>query len=175
MPPRPCGTDRLDIEPAEVSTLRSRADVKERSALPKRQVMEYELTWFDPSLVIIRMSGVPRNEDFAAATREWLSSPKFRPGMDRINDLSALDATAMSARDIERIAIAGAEFGKMKSGQDELMGRLVMVTGDSPLMHGLSRMFEAYFRANIEAPFHYFKTLDEALAYLRPGEMRPAS
>lgn len=133
--------------------------------------MEYELIWFDPKLVIIRVSGAPRAEDFIAATREWLSSPKFIPGMDRVTDLSELDATAVSAEGIERIATAGAGFGK---GKPE-MGRLVMVTGDSPLKFGLSRMFASHFEANVEAPFHFFKTLDEALAFLRPDGVQPAS
>jgi hypothetical protein len=133
--------------------------------------MDYELNWPDPMLVIIRVSGAPRAEDFIAATREWLSSPKFVPGMDRVTDLSELDAAAVSAEDIERIATAGAKFG---SGRSE-MGRLVMVTGDSPLKFGLSRMFASHFEANVEAPFHFFKTLDEALAYLRPDGLLPVA
>lgn len=130
--------------------------------------MEYELIWVDPMLVICRMCGVPRIEDFVAATREWVSNPKFVPGMDRVNDLSELDTSAVSADDIERIATAGAGFGKKSE-----MGRLVMVTGDSPTMFGLSRMFAAHFSASVEAPFHFFKTLDEALAFLRPDESQP--
>jgi hypothetical protein len=132
--------------------------------------MDYELIWPDRMLVIIRVSGAPRAEDFIAATRDWLSSPKFVPGMDRVTDLSELDATAVSAEDIKRIATAGARFG---SGRSE-MGRLTMVTGDSPLKFGLSRMFASHFEANVEAPFHFFKTLDEALAYLRPDGLLPA-
>ena len=135
-----------------------------------RSSMEYELIWYDPMLVICRVSGQPRAEDFIAATREWLSSSKFIPGMDRVTDLSELDATTVSADVIERIATAGAGFGK---GKPE-MGRLVMVTGDSPVKYGLSRMFEAHFRANVEAPFHFFKTVDEALAFLRPDGALPA-
>lgn len=133
--------------------------------------MDYELIWPDPMLVIIRVSGAPKAEDFIAATREWLSSPKFVPGMDRVTDLSALDATAVRAEDVERIATAGARFGSDKAG----MGRLVMVTGDSPLKFGLSRMFASHFKAKTEAPFHFFRTLDEALAYLRPDGLLPAS
>ena len=131
--------------------------------------MEYELIWVDPMLVICRVSGTPRAEDFVAATREWLSSPKFIPGMDRVTDLSELDATAVSSDFIERIATAGAGFGDKKN-----VGRLVMVTGDSPLKFGLSRMFASHFSADVEAPFHFFKTLDKALAYLRPDESQPA-
>ncbi len=132
--------------------------------------MNYELIWPDSMLVIIRVSGAPRAEDFIAATREWLSSPKFIPRMDRVTDLSELDAKAVSAEDIERIATAGAKFGNKSE-----MGRLVIVTGNSPLKFGLSRMFASHFKANVEAPFHFFKTLDEALAYLRPDGLLPAS
>ena len=137
--------------------------------------MEYELIWHDPSLVIIRMSGEPQAEDFIAATREWLTSPRFRPDMDRINDISGLNATGMSAQDIERIATMGAMAGKEKAGTKELKGRLVTVTGDSPLKFGLSRMFEAYFQTHAEAPFHFYPTLEEALAFLRPNESRSES
>ncbi|MGA9761368.1 MAG: hypothetical protein WBQ14_02990 [Gaiellaceae bacterium] len=93
--------------------------------------------------------------------------------MDRINDLSGLDATVLSAAQIEQIATAGARMGKEMSGMNELPGRLVMVTGDSPLKYGLSRMFEAYFQANVEAPFLFFETLEEALDYLRPDVSQP--
>jgi len=139
-------------------------------AADTRVLMEYELIWVDPMLVICRVSGVPRAEDFIAMTREWLSSSKFAPGMDRVTDLTDLDAKTVSADVIERIATAGAGFGK---GKPE-MGRLVMVTGDSPVKFGLSRMFASHFKTHVEAPFHFFKTLDEALAFLRPDGLQPA-
>jgi len=132
--------------------------------------MEYELIWPDSMLVICRVSGAPRIEDFVAATKEWLSSPKFRPGMDRVTDISELDASVVSSDDIERIATAGARFGDKSR-----MGRLVLATGDSPLKFGLSRMFAAHFSANVEAPFHFFKTIDEALTFLRPDGLQPLS
>ena len=123
--------------------------------------MQFEFIW-EPSLVICRLSGRVKPEDFVVSTQAMISSPKFRPEMDKVTDLTELDLSTVTGADVERIATLLAEF----AGSYET-GRLVLVAGDSPLKFGLARMFEAYFGAQIEAPILVFEALDEALARLR--------
>lgn len=126
--------------------------------------MEFKFTWVDTWLLICRMSGVPTPEDFLASTQAMIASPQFTPGMDRVVDLGGLDVSMLTSDDIEQIAATQAPFVEVVGP-----GRLVIVTGHSPLTFGLSRMFAAYFDGEVEAPIRVFVTVDEALAYLRPA------
>jgi hypothetical protein len=127
--------------------------------------MRFEFTWVDPLLVICRMSGAATPEDFVVSTQAMISNPRFTLGMDRVADLTELDASALTSGDIEQIAVTQAPY------VDEIgPGRLVLVTGHSSLTFGLSRMFEMYFNVDAGASLLVFETVDEALAYLRPNE-----
>jgi hypothetical protein len=127
--------------------------------------MQFEFTWIDPLLVICRMSGEAKPEDFVVSTRAMISNPRFTPGMDRVADLTELDVSAFTPNDIEQIAVTQAPH---VAGIGP--GQFVIVTGYSPLRYGLSRMFEAYFNVDAGASLRVFETVDQALAYLRPDE-----
>lgn len=49
--------------------------------------MQFEFIW-EPSLVICRLSGRVKPEDFVVSTQAMISSPKFRPEMDKVTDLT---------------------------------------------------------------------------------------
>ena len=130
--------------------------------------MQFEFSWIKPSLVICRMSGAVKADDFVALTEAIVSNPKYRPGMDRVIDLCEIDATSISATDIERIADRVAVYANAIK-----TGRLALVVGSrSPLKYGLARMFEAFFGTQVNAPVAVFETVDAALAWLDATDSR---
>jgi hypothetical protein len=132
--------------------------------------MEYEFIFVDSSLVICRSFGAASVQDFVDSAEALTSDPGWRPGMDTITDHTHLDASRLTASDIEQIAGGESEYS------DEIgQGRNAVVIGHySPVTYGLARMFEAYIEPLTEATFRAFWTLDEALVWLRgPGYALP--
>ena len=133
--------------------------------------MEYEFIFVDSSLVICRSFGVASVEGFVDSAEALTSDPRWRPGMDTISDHTHLDASRLTASDIEQIASEEGEYS------DEIgPGRAAIVVGpDSPNRYGLARMFEAYIEPLVETRVRAFRTFDEALAWLRePDYSLPA-
>ena len=133
--------------------------------------MEYEFIFVDSSLVVCRTFGVASVQGFVASLQALTSDPRWRPGMDTINDHTLLDASLFKASDIEQIANREGEYSG-EIGQ----GRAAIVVGpDSPTRYGLVRMFEAYIEPLVEAKVRAFWTFDEALAWMRgPDYSLPA-
>ena len=124
--------------------------------------MQLAFSWQNPSLVLCRISGAVKAEDFVALTEAIVSNPRYRPGMNRVIDLGETDATGVTAADVERVADQTAVYaGEIKTGC------LALIVGvGSPLKFGLARMFEAYFESQVDGPVAVFKTLDRALAWI---------
>ena len=124
--------------------------------------MQLAFSWLNPSLVLCRMSGAVKAEDFVTLTEAIVSNPKYRPGMNRVIDLCDTDATSVTAADIELIADRVAVYANAIK-----TGCLALVVGvGSPLKFGLARMFEAYFESQVDGPISVFETLDAALAWI---------
>ncbi|MGD0165991.1 MAG: hypothetical protein ABSC51_01690 [Gaiellaceae bacterium] len=107
-------------------------------------------------------------DDFVVMTEALVSNPEYRPGVDRVIDLREIDASGITATDIEMIANQVAEYVNASR-----TGRLALVVGgDSPLKFGLARMFKAYFGLQVNGPVSVSESLDAALAWLAEAESR---
>jgi hypothetical protein len=105
-------------------------------------LMEFEITWIDRSLVICRTSGVASIEGYRAMMQALTSQPQFRPGVDLIVDHTSVDASALTAVEIEQVAGFRVHFTGTTAG------RVAGVIGlDSPMRYGLARIFSAYIEA----------------------------
>jgi len=133
--------------------------------------MEYEFIFVDSSLVICRSFGVASVQDFLDSAEALTSDPRWRPGVDTITDHTHLDASRLTASEVEQIARGEGEYSD-KIGQ----GRDAVVIGQySPAAYGLARMFGAYIEPLVDATFRVFWTFDEALVWLRgPDYSLPA-
>ncbi|MGD0167394.1 MAG: hypothetical protein ABSC51_08905 [Gaiellaceae bacterium] len=127
--------------------------------------MEFEIEWVDPSLVICRTFGVGTVESYRALMRALTSDPQFRPGIDVIIDHTKVDISALTAAEIEQIASLRVQF------MGATARRAVGVVGpNSPMRYGLGRMFEAHVASQAGTKVELFKTLEEAMAWLRPDD-----
>jgi hypothetical protein len=127
--------------------------------------MEFEFTWVDPSLVICRMFDVATVEGTASLIQALISQPQFRPGVDVITDHTGQDVSALTAADIKQMAGFRAEIA------GETTGRVAIVVGsDSPLRYGFGRMVGTYADLQGDDSIRVFRTLDEAIAWLRPPD-----
>jgi hypothetical protein len=127
--------------------------------------MEFELTWIDPKLVIVRTSGLASVEGFVALYEALALQPGFGPGVKMLSDHTNLDVSALSAGDVEKIA-------DIRGFQTRSLGaRSALVVGlASPARYGLARMFEAYAAPQGDDPVRVFETTDEAMAWLQGDE-----
>ncbi len=124
--------------------------------------MEFELTWVDPALVVCRTSGVGSVEGYEDLMRALSSSPEFGPGVKVLMDHTALDASLLTAADLEEIASLRARF------LGEGVVRTAMVVGPgSPLRYGLGRMFEGLLTSQVEVEIKVFEEFDQAMAWLQ--------
>jgi hypothetical protein len=57
-----------------------------------------------PQYVTVTTEGVASTQAFCAMVAELASDPRWRPGMAVLVDHSALDASALTGRDVEQIA-----------------------------------------------------------------------
>lgn len=135
--------------------------------------MEFELEWVRPSLLICRVSGVATVEGCEDLMRTVISRPQFRSGISVITDETGVDASALTASDIEQIARLAAQFA------DPSPVRSAIVAGpDSPVRYGLTRMFKAYADMRRNTAIKVFDTLDEAMAWIgetdAPGPSEPS-
>ncbi len=133
--------------------------------LALRPLMEFELEWLHPSLLICRVSGIATVEGCEALMRAVRSDPQFRPGIAMITNETNVDVSALTASDIERIADLSAQFPHTPPVRSA-----VVVGPDSPNRYGLARMFEAYADSEENPAIKVFETFDEAMAWLTAGE-----
>ena len=127
--------------------------------------MDFEIEWVDPSLVICRTSGVGTVEGYEALMRALTSHPQFRPGVDVITDHTNVDISALTAAEVEQVADLRVQF------LGAMAGRAAGVVGsNSPMRYGLGRMFEAHVASQAGTKIEIFKTLEEAMAWLRAPE-----
>lgn len=130
--------------------------------------MDFELTWIDSSRVVCRTSGIASAKDYEALLRALTSSPEFGPNVKALMDFTALDASAVTAIDMEKIAIIRARF----AGKSNF--RSAMVVGPGALKYGLGRMFQSYATAQTEIEISIFATFDEGMAWLQADDPEPA-
>jgi hypothetical protein len=124
--------------------------------------MEFELEWVDPSLVICRTSGVGTVEGYEALMRALTSDPQFRLGIDVLIDHTNVDISALTAAEVEQVAGLRVQFLGTK------VRRAAGVVGpNSPMRYGLGRMFEAHVASQAGTKIEIFKTLEDAIAWLR--------
>jgi len=124
--------------------------------------MDFEIEWVDPSLVICRTSGVGTVKGYEALMRALTSDPQFRPGVDLITDHTNVDISALTAAEVEQVAGLRVQF------LGTMAGRAAGVVGpNSPMRYGLGRMFEAYIESGAGAGVEIFKTVEEAMTWLR--------
>jgi len=127
--------------------------------------MDFEIEWVDPSLVICRTSGVGTVEGYEALMRALTSEPQFRPGVDVITDHTNVDISTLTAAEVEQVAGLRVRF------LGAMAGRAAGVVGpDSPMRYGLGRMFEAHVAAQAGAKVEIFKTVEEAMVWLRGAD-----
>ncbi len=127
--------------------------------------MEFEIVFdTDSELVFVRTWGVASLEGASAYMRALVSDPRWRPEMDVLSDHTALDASHLTASDIE--ALVGIY---LLSARAIGTGRRAIVTGSS-LKFGLGRMFEAYAVGWLSFRTRVFATVEEASAWLRAGD-----
>ena len=68
--------------------------------------MEFEIAFSDaggPADVEIAVIGVPTAAEFAKLNEQLLGDPRFRAGLRMLVDCSALDASPLSAEDVQRL------------------------------------------------------------------------
>jgi hypothetical protein len=124
--------------------------------------VQFELTWIEPSLVVSRTWGVASAEGFAALYEGLISQPEFGPRVRVLSDHTNLDASALTAADVERIADSRAHLAGATG-----MRSAVVVGPRSPVRYGLARMFEAYTTTRGNDMVRVFETVDEAMTWLR--------
>jgi hypothetical protein len=124
--------------------------------------MEFEFTWIDSSLVVCRSSGAASADGFAALLSELAAQPEFGLGVRVLADHSELDASGISAGDIERIAEVRAV-----SARGTGMRTALVAGSDSPARYGLARMFEAYVVSQDDGSIKVFEDFGEGMAWLR--------
>ena len=83
-------------------------------------------------------------------------------------DFTALDASSVTAADMEKIATLRARL------VGERNFRSAMVVGPGALKYGLGRMFESYATAETEIDVSIFQTVDEAMVWLQADDAEPA-
>jgi hypothetical protein len=126
--------------------------------------VEYTITFGgDPEDVQVTLSGPVTLEAIAAYLADLVHDPRWRPGMQALVDVSALDPPGLSAIEIERLADLHATL-KAELGP----GRRALVTGDSRIMFGLARKWQAHADTRAVAfPAAVFRTREEATLWLR--------
>jgi hypothetical protein len=124
--------------------------------------MDFEIEWVDSSLVICRTSGVGTVEGYEALMRALTSDPQFRPGVDVITDHTNVDISTLTASEVEQVAGLRVQF------LGTTAGRAAGVVGpDSSMRYGLGRMFEAHVASRAGTEVEIFRTVEEAMAWLR--------
>lgn len=131
--------------------------------------MEFEIAFdTDSELVFVRTWGIASLEGASAYIRALVSDPRWRPEMDVLSDHTALDASHLTAGDIETLV---GVF--LPSDRATGTGRSAIVTG-SPLKFGLGRMFEAYAVERLSFRTRVFTTVEDAFMWLRTSDRVPA-
>lgn len=127
--------------------------------------MEFEIVFdTDSELVFVRTWGAASLEGSSAYMRALVSDPRWRPEMDVLSDHSALDASYLTAGDIE--ALVGLFLPSVRAIGT---GRRAIVAGSS-LKFGLGRMFEAYALKRLSFRTRVFTTVEDAFTWLRSSD-----
>lgn len=124
--------------------------------------MEFELTWAEPSLLVCRTSGEASLESAAALMQAIFSHPEYHPGVKVLIDNSELDVTALSAGDVEELAVIHTRAASFRSGHLAIVGGV-----NSPVRYGLGDTFEALTGPGSDTQIEVFETFDAAMAWLQ--------
>jgi hypothetical protein len=125
-------------------------------------MMEFELSWIDPTLIRSRTWGVASVEGFEAVYKAIVAESRFRPGVKLLSDHRDLDGSGLSGADVEKIAAVRGRYAELA-----LSPSAIVVGSDSPLKYGLARVFGAYASTGEGAVLvRVFETTDEAMAWL---------
>ena len=129
--------------------------------------MDFEIEWVDSSLVICRTSGVGTVEGYEALMRALTSDQQFRPGVDVITDHTNVEISTITAAEVKQVAGLRVRF------LGAMAGRAAGVVGpDSLMRYGLGRMFEAHVASQAGPKIEIFKTVEEAMAWLRGSDFK---
>lgn len=128
--------------------------------------MEYEIVFdIDSELAIVRTSGAASLEGFSAYLQALVSDPRWRRGMDVLSDHTDLEASHVTAGDIEALVAIHVPYAHAIGP-----GLCAIVCGSS-LKFGLARMFDAYAYDQLPFRSRVFATIEEAFAWLREGDL----
>jgi len=117
----------------------------------------------DPRLVTITTSGPAERATFVRFREEFVSDPRFRPGMPILIDHLALDTTPLTVPDIRAIAESIARFS------DRLGPSRIAIVAPDTLTFGFARMTESL--ANPERMrVSVFYSREEAISWLREDD-----
>ena len=123
--------------------------------------MEYTIEFGgSPQDVTLTSTGLGDAEGLVSLVRDLISNPRFRPGMLMLEDLSALDATGLTASDVRAQADSVIEFGQQFGP-----AKLAMIA-PSTLVFGLARMWEAYIDSRTSIESRVFYSRAEAVDWL---------
>lgn len=110
-------------------------------------------------LITVRVEGVLRSEDIAAARRAVTSSPEFRADFGQIMDLTG----------VERVDLRTEEIRELAKSTPFVPGARRVMVAPSDLLYGLGRLFE--ITGGTEGwQIHVCHTLAEAQAWLDTGD-----
>jgi len=132
--------------------------------------MEFELIWVDPSLVVCRTSELADLKGYEELMRALSSSPEFGPDVKLLMDHTALDASALTAADLEEIATIRARY----AGDNKARSAMVVGSG-SRLRFGLGRMFEAFMSSQAAIDVRIFEEFDDAIVWLQADDAGQAT
>jgi hypothetical protein len=117
----------------------------------------------DPEDVFVVLAGETTVGGFEAYLGDLVSDPRWRPGMNVLIDLTALDSRKLTEQDLARIAALLSRY-RTQLGP----GRRAQVATD-PLSFGLTRMVQAQAEAEgVDFSAAVFRSREEARAWLRP-------
>jgi hypothetical protein len=122
--------------------------------------VEHRFDFDEPGRVLITVWGEASIEGFHAYLGGFLDDPKWRPGMDSLVDLRALDFADLTAAQIRALVDAQAR-NKVKRGG----GRAAIVVSQE-VAYGLVRMYEAYADQQVALRPRVFRSYEEAHAWL---------
>jgi hypothetical protein len=131
----------------------------------KGRELRYTITFGGgPEDVHVTMSEEVTYEDVTAYLQDLLGDPRWRPGMNLLADVTAVDVAGLTSNDIMRFAELYAEHGTQIGP-----GRHALVASD-PVRFGLSRMWGTYAESSgVEFTSAVFDSVERAREWLRSG------
>lgn len=121
--------------------------------------MEHRFDFDEPGRVIITVWGEATLAGFRGYMAEFLDDPRWRPGMDSLVDLRALEIGEITSAQIRGLVEAQTRNREKRGG-----GRTAAVVSQE-VTFGLVRMYEAYADQQ-SSPHRVFRSYDEARTWL---------